>query len=91
MMVPFIIAALALFVSAFFSGMETAFVCSNRLRIELNRKQEKFPSGIIHIYTKHPGQFMSILLVGQRIAMVVYGAAAVILFLPAINGSIPFT
>lgn len=64
---------LMLVISAFFSGMEVAFLSSNKLRVELDRKHGKAYAGIVDIFIKHQGQFTSTMLVGNRIALVVYG------------------
>ena len=66
-----IIIVLAL--SAFFSGLEIAFVSSNKMRFELDRQQMGWTSRIVARFYQHPNSFISTLLVGNNIALVIYG------------------
>lgn len=63
---------IALLLSAFFSGMEIAFLSSNKLRLEIERKQHPTYERIASLFLKAPGQYISTILVGNNIALVVY-------------------
>lgn len=62
-----------LLISGFFSGMEIAFVSSSKLRFEMDREEQGFAARLIDTFYRHPNSFISTLLVGNNIALVVYG------------------
>jgi putative hemolysin len=57
---------------AFFSGMEIAFVSSNKIYLEIEKKQDSFLSNILNKLTEKPTQFMASMLIGKTITLVVY-------------------
>jgi len=67
-----ILILLMLALSAFFSGMEIAFISKNRLKLEIDRKQSRMFDFIAGVFAKHPGQYITTILVGNNIALVVY-------------------
>jgi CBS domain containing-hemolysin-like protein len=59
--------------SAFFSGMEIAFVASNRMLVEMDKEKNGFVQKILSVFYSHPNGFVSTMLVGNNIVLVLYG------------------
>ena len=72
MLVSVILILAMLLLSAFFSGMEIAFVSKNRLKLEIDRRQNRVLDFIADIFVRHSGQYITSILVGNNIALVVY-------------------
>jgi CBS domain containing-hemolysin-like protein len=64
---------LTLLLAAFFAGMELAFLASNKLRLELDRKHGLLSARIINIFQEHSGQYIATIQLGNNIAIVIYG------------------
>lgn len=64
---------LCLILCAFFSGMEIAFISTNKIYLELEKKQNGFVSKILTKLTEKPSKFIVSMLIGNTIALVVYG------------------
>ncbi len=76
MSVEITVLLISLLLSAFFSGMEIAFVSSNKIRLEIQKTQNKGYSSLLKSITKTPSRFIVSMLVGNNIALVVYGIFA---------------
>ncbi|WP_047550884.1 hemolysin family protein [Psychroserpens sp. Hel_I_66] len=68
-----IIIIVMLLLSAFFSGMEIAYVSSNKIHIEIEKKQGDFLANILTRLTAKPSKFIATMLIGNNIALVIYG------------------
>ena len=83
------IIVLTLASSAFFSGMEIAFVSSNKLRIELEKGKGLLSARLVSGFIHHPSRFIGAMLVGNNIALVIYGIAAAAILGPVLKSSLP--
>ena len=64
---------ICLLLSAFFSGMEIAFLTSNKLRIEIDKSKKGVTQALIDLFISHSGMYITTLLVGHNVVMVIYG------------------
>lgn len=67
-----VIVVISIVLSAFFSGMEIAFTSANRLRMELDRKRGGFVGRVIELFSSKPGEYITTMLVGNNIVLVIY-------------------
>jgi putative hemolysin len=86
---PFVVIGITLAASAFFSGIEIAFVSSNKLRIELEKGRGLLPARLISGFVHRPSRFIGAMLLGNNISLVIYGMAASALLTPFFGGILP--
>lgn len=67
-----VVTIVSVILSAFFSGMEIAFTSANRLRMEIDRKRGGFVGRIIELFVLKPGEYITTMLVGNNIVLVIY-------------------
>ena len=73
MSLELLIIVLSLLFSAFFSGMEIAYISSNKIHIELEKRQDDFLAKVFTKLTSRPSKFITTMLIGNNIALVIYG------------------
>ncbi len=74
----------SLLLAAFFTGMEVAFLSANKIYLEIEKKQDRYLSQILSKLTQKPSKFIAAMLVGNNMALVVYGyyaSSAILLWL----------
>src|SRR5690625_512722 len=72
-MTIYVVIIISLLLSAFFSGMEIAYVSSNKVHIEIEKMQKSFVAVVLKRITDRPSKFITTMLVGNNICLVVYG------------------
>lgn len=80
---------ISLLMSAFFSGMEIAFVSANRLKIELDKNRNKISGKILSWFNDREANFITMLLLGNNIAIVLYGIYMENFLSPIIASKLP--
>lgn len=73
MIISDLVILICLILSAFFSGMEIAFVSANRIYLEIEKQQSGFNAKFLNFITKNPSRFIATMLVGNNISLVIYG------------------
>lgn len=80
-----------LMASAFFSGIEIAFLSANKFKIELDKKKGVLASRIWSHFVQHPSWFICSILVGNNIALVIYGSAMAAWLEPVLGSALPLS
>jgi len=80
-----VVIIITILLSAFFSGMEIAFISANKLQMEIDKKQNMFASGILRIFSENPAQYITTMLIGNNLALVIYGAMMAQLVEPSVR------
>lgn len=80
---------ITLLFSAFFSGMEIAFISSNKLQIELQRKQGSLVGKVLSTFVNNTGQFIGTTLMGNTVSLVLYGIFMAFLLEDPLNMMLP--
>ncbi|MDO7612815.1 MAG: hemolysin family protein [Crocinitomicaceae bacterium] len=82
----FCLILISLLFSAFFSGMELAFLSSNRLKIEVDKSKGTLLSKLHSVFYKNESKVIAFILLGNNISLVIYGISSAVLLEPIIQG-----
>ena len=82
---PFLIILISIIFSAFFSGIEIAFISANKLKIEVDRNKGELAFVFFSKILKHPSRFITAMLLGNNISLVLYGLAMGTILTPFIE------
>jgi putative hemolysin len=82
----FCLILISLLFSAFFSGMELAFLSSNRLKIEVDKSKGTILSKLHSVFYRNEAKIIAFILLGNNISLVVYGISAAVILEPIIEG-----
>ncbi len=88
-MTGFTIILVSLLLSAFFSGMEIAFVAANKLKVEVDKQGGGFSARLMSRFVRSESSFISTMLVGNNIALVIYGIATAAMLEPFLYRLLP--
>ena len=89
-MESWLIIIITLLFSAFFSGIEIAFISSNKLKIEVDRNNNKISGIILSYFSKKTPQTIAAILIGNNIALVIYSLSMVAWLNPLLNNYLPY-
>jgi len=84
-----VVITLTIIFSAFFSGMEIAFVSANKLKVELDRNKGMVSARVLSYFMQRPSSFIGAMLLGNNVALVIYGIAMAALLDPILEASLP--